>query len=362
MEKKIRVAMLASKLDITGIGTVILNYATKLNSREFEITVMAGSPYDVYYKTEFEKSGIKIVEVPSKSANTMAYYWTLFRCLSKNKYDVVHLHGNSATMALELVIAKLRGIKKTIAHCHSSSCSNARIHKILLPIFKRLYSKAFACSDLAGEWIFGRNNYTVLPNCFETSDFLFDPKARVAKRKLLSVTDEIILGHVGRFNSEKNQQFLLQLFCGMAEKNKDLRMLLVGTGPSFGEISAAVNELECKDQIILYGESTEISELYSAMDIFLMPSKYEGLGLVAIEAQISGLPCVVSEFIPEDVIISDCIEFLPIDDNSLELWEKSIYNLLGKKNDRSKIDDRHMMWEIKGSVVLLEEEYRELLG
>lgn len=327
-----RVAMITNHLGMTGIATVIMNYCKVLDLNKFDLTIIAGSPIAEQYIKECEEYGVKLIELPSRYQQTAAHYLNLWKVLKKGHYDIVHIHGNSAMMTLELLLAKLAGIKIRIAHSHNSTCEHMKMHKLLLPLFRHLYTKGLACSYLAGEWLFGKDNFEVLPNAFDTENFRFDEEKRKRVRKQLRCEDKFIIGHIGRFNSQKNHPFLLDVFESVAQKREDAVLLLVGTGPDFEKIKHLVDVHPYKDRIILYGETDEPAALYDAMDVFMLPSRFEGLGIVVLEAQISGLPCFVSDVVPEEVVLGNQIEFIALMERNKWIDSICYSNVLNAKD------------------------------
>lgn len=312
MRKKIKVAMLTSHFDITGIGTVMMNYCIALNKEKYDLTIIAGKPIADKYKNECKEYGIHLATLPSRHEESKRHYIALWKALKAGNYDIVHDNGNSSMMAVELTIAKLAGVKNRIAHSHNSTCPNMRVHRLLNPYFRTVYTKALACGQLAGNWLFGKDNFEVLPNGFHTENFAFSKENRDAIRSELGIEDQLLIGHIGRINEQKNQEYLLDIFKKVAAMRNDATLLIVGTGPDEEKIKARVQDHPYKDRIILYGEADNPAAFYSAMDVFVFPSRYEGLPVVLLEAQISGLPCIVSDKVTKEVNLGD-INWLPID-------------------------------------------------
>lgn len=358
MDSRIRIAYITKNLNINGISTVILNYCKNINKNKFTITILAGSPIADTYCKEFNKIGVEIIELPNKIEKNKKYYWTLFKELSSKKYDQVHIHGNSATLTIELIIACIKGIKVRFVHCHNSTCNHKKIHYLLKPIFNKLCTYGFACSNMAGKWLFTKNNYSIIPNGFDTHKFVFNDKFRNEIRKKLNIDDnQLLIGHVGRFNEQKNHPYLLEIFKHVGKVNKDAILLLVGSGPDFVKIKEMIYSHPYKDRIILYGETNEVEKIYSAMDIFVFPSIYEGLGIVLLEAQISGLKCITSNVIPEEAYITENIVSLNLE-NPKE-WADEIINT--KIQDRNNLKNNYeniRQYEIKENVKLLEKYYK----
>ena len=176
--KRIKIAFITNHLDVMGISAVIMNYSKSLNHQKFDVTIIVGEPIASQYIDECNKYGISIVKLPSRHYSSIRHYFLLFKALVNGKFDIVHVHGNSSLMAIELTIAKLVGVKIRIAHSHNSTCPNITVHKFLTPYFSKIYTKAMACGILAGEWLFGRDNFEVLPNGFHTETFKFNFEKR----------------------------------------------------------------------------------------------------------------------------------------------------------------------------------------
>lgn len=331
MERQIKLAIIANDMIKNGISAVIMNYCENINLDKFDVTIIAGQPIHPYYEEKCEELGIRKIVLPSRKKNSVVYYKSLFNVLGKEKFDIVHVHGNSATISIELLIAKLHGIKIRIAHSHNTTCNNIRLHDFLYPLFSQVYTDAFACSEKAGEWLFRDNDFYVIRNGFRVEDYKFRKTARERVREQLGLQGKFVMGHVGRFNYQKNHPFLLEVFEQVGKLNIEAYLLLVGTGPDYDKVKDLISEHPYKDRIILYGETNNVQDLYCAMDVFVLPSRYEGLGIVLLEAQISGLPCVVSDVISREVELGGNISFLALT-ASKEQWAETIVRANG--NDR----------------------------
>ena len=320
-QRKIRLVMLVASLSINGISTVIMNYCKNMDLTHFDIAIMAGIPIDSSYKKECVLKGIHLIELPSKKKDTKEYYKHLWKSLAEG-YDIVHVHGSSATITIELLFAFFRGIRIRIAHCHNTTCNHIYIHKVLKPIFNLLYTKAFACSSLAGKWLFGNENVYIIPNSFDTTRFRFNERNRKEIREKLHIDTQMLIGHIGRFNVQKNQEFILKVFEEIAAINSEAYLILVGTGPDFNKINQLAQNSAYFNRIIIYGETLEAEKVYAAMDVFVFPSKHEGLPVVLLEAQISGLPCVVSDKVSCEVDFGD-ICWKSIEEKP-EVWARAV--------------------------------------
>ena len=318
MNKKIKVAMVTNHFGITGISTVILNYCKALKSQKYDFSIIVGDPVAEENRKECSENGICLVELPSRHKKSVQHYYRLWKTLRDNQYDIVHVHGSSSMMAIELTIAKFAGGKIRFAHSHNSMCPNMKLQKLLNPYFKKIYTKSLACGKLAGDWLFGENQFEILPNGFRTEQFVFEPEKRCGVRKQLNIEGKFVIGHIGRFNEQKNQLYLIQIFEEIVKQREDAVLLLVGTGPDFEKTKSVVEKSKYRKNIILYGVTEKTSELYAAMDVFVLPSRHEGLPVVLLEAQISGLPCIVSDKVTREVDFGE-IEWLSIDEKP-EKW------------------------------------------
>ena len=219
----------------------------------------------------------------------------------------------------------------------------------------------FACSDRAGEWLFGKKatkkpNYQMIPNGIDLSRFAFDEKKRFQMRKELFIDETaLVLGHVGRMTEPKNHKFLLQLFAKYHSENPNSKLLLVGDGELYEEVKQQCKQLKIADDTIMVGSKTNTEDYYQAMDAFLFPSLWEGLGIVAIEAQANGLPCLVSENIPREALVEESVKVLDLrstDEWLLELSKVSAGN-------RRLVDEKLRSYDVSIVAIRLQKFYLE---
>ena len=217
---------------------------------------------------------------------------------------------------------------------------------------------------MAGDWLFGENEFEIIPNGFHTELFEFDEEERKRVKKELDIEDKLVIGHIGRFNEQKNQEYLIKTFEQVAKVCGDAVLLLVGTGPNFNRVKGIIDNSLYKNQIILYGVTKETRAMYSAMDVFVFPSRYEGLPVVLLEAQMTGLPCIVSDKVTREVDFGE-IQWLSIEDAPTN-WAKSILQTAVKsnvqrRNYRSKHITRIQRYDINQTVNQLDRIYERLV-
>lgn len=332
--KKIKIGMIAPDLMRNGITTVIMNYCRNFDFCQFDLTLIIGNNIDSYYEKECSLLGVELIKIPCKYENSIKYYKKLWGLINKERFDVIHVHGNSSMIVPELLIAKKKGIKNVIAHSHNTTCDHKILNILLKPLFLRLYSYGIACSKAAGDWMFGNRQFTIINNGIDVCKFKFNKFEREQFRKKYNIGNELLIGHIGYFNEQKNQKFLIELFNKLGEINQDVKLILVGEGKNFEEIKEMIDRSEYKDRIILYGKTSNPTVIYNAIDVFLLPSLFEGLPLVLVEAQASGLHCLASSNITRDANLTSNVDFLTIEDSNI--WVKHIVNnsLINNCSDR----------------------------
>ena len=359
MDRRIKIAMVANNLELNGISSVIVNYCTHIDKEKFDIAVLVGAPINSSNRKKCLDAGAEVVELPSKRTDSKAFYKALNAALKGRDIDIFHVHGNGTVMSAELAIAKYNHIKHRIAHSHNTTCGHLELHKILRPAFDYLVTDAFACGEDAGNWLFPNRSFVVIPNGFDIDKFMFDPEVRQNIRNELGIQDdELVLGHIGRINAQKNQKFLLQVFEQIAKENEKTRLLMVGIGPEYDEVKQMVSDSPYKERITMYGESDHPEEMYSAMDEFVFPSRYEGLPITLLEAQINGLPCTVSDVITDEVIINDNVKKEALS-AGVSVWK----NATLKNTKRCHTDyEKFSKYRIEYGVKKLENEYLRIMG
>jgi glycosyltransferase involved in cell wall biosynthesis len=314
------------------------------------------------YVYDFCKDGDKAVYIP-KGEGMLSYAWHLYQYLKREHIDVLHVHGSSAAILLEMVVAKLAGVKKIVSHSHSISGNHNRIHKILRPFVGLLADERLACGKLAGEWMYGKKScFTVIPNCIDTRRYRYDEAVRGDVRKEMGIDEDmIVIGHVGYFSMVKNQSFLLRLIKRLNEGNmRRYKLVLIGEGMLFDDVKHEAEEMLLSNDVIFLGNRSDVNRLMMAMDVFCLPSQYEGFPIVSVEAQASGLPAILSENISKEVCITDLVKLLPVDKGQ-DCWKEGIENALNRTIDRSCYADKvkHAGYDIQHSAAMLESVYKK---
>lgn len=327
----VRVAQIMGKWVGGGVESVVMNYYRYIDRTKVQFDFICDDDSTNIPYEEIEKLGGKVILIPPYQ-KVFKYHNKLKKILKEGHYKIVHSHINTLSV-FSLFAAKCAGVPVRIAHSHSTTNKKEKKKNLLKQVL-RPFSKLFAtdymcCSELAGRWLFGdkeydKGNVYLLNNAIDLDKFKYNETLRKKKRKELGISDDtLVIGHVGRFVEQKNHRFLIDIFNEVYNQNNNSLLLLVGQGPLMEEIKNKVISLKLEKNVKFLGQRNDINELYQAFDVFLLPSLYEGLGMVLIEAQVNGLPCIASTEVPKIARVSDKISFINLDDQ-MEIWVNTI--------------------------------------
>lgn len=350
MKKPIRILHVLGRLNRGGAETMVMNLYRNIDRSRVQFDFIIHTSDKCDYDDEILSLGGVIHHVPQFNGKNYLQYKKVWHRFFKShpEYKIIHGHVRS-TAAIYLWIAKKYELI-TIAHSHSTSSGmgmSAFVKDTLQYPIRYITNYLFACSKSAGQWLFGKNvsikdNFIILKNAIDSQKYIYNQNNRMRIRKELEIEDKFVIGHIGRFNVSKNHELLINIFNVVHNKNKNSILIMIGDGELRPDIEKKVNDLGLIDAVIFLGVRPDVPDLLQAMDCFLFPSLYEGLGIVAIEAQAAGLPCLVSNSIPEETFITDLIESLPLT-SSIDKWAER--TLLHSKNRRR----RNMNKEVKSS-------------
>lgn len=325
------------KIGFDGMTKQILSYGQYMDKTDVELDLLSCRGFDPNMKKIIDNAGFDhIYRMEYRDTNQIKYFLKLLKLMHKNKYDVIHANGQSATLAVEMLAAKLSGCKIRIAHSHSSKCIHQKAHKLLKPLFKITYNDAIACSKEAGDWLFEGEKYWILKNGIDVNKFTFNLSKRKEYRKILDLNDnEVAVGHVGAFEPWKNQTFLIDIFEKINKNKSNYKLFLFGIdGSTKDKILNRINDKKLQDIVIFKGTTDEIFNYLQAMDLMVLPSWYEGFPVTVVEWQTNGLPCIVSDTISKSVNLNGLVKFLPIDQGSAP-WIEEISKYNSNLNQRA---------------------------
>lgn len=340
--------------NLGGMEVFFNNYYNYLyNSFHFDFVTCDA---DIIYGDKYRSNGSHVFVLPPYKKNPIKYYKELNRIMKDNKYDLVYVNMLSAANVIPIKVAKKNKIK-IITHSHSSSMKGHLLKKIFHYINRRQIINnsdvCLACSEFAGNWLYSKRDFQIINNAIDTKKYMFNEKERQDLRRQLNIKEDcFILGNVARFSDEKNHFFMIKLIEKLSAIDKDISLLLIGDGKNFDAIKEIIIEKNLSNNVIMTGAVNDANRYYNVMDIFILPSLFEGLSLVAIEAQTNGLRCVFSKNVNKDTDINNKSLFLGINDENIEEWVQCILNLK-KMNNNERITLTNNQYNIEKNVKIL---------
>lgn len=329
-----RVLHIVTYMGRGGLETMLMNYYRHIDRNKVQFDFLVHRDFEADYDEEIKSLGGKIYHVSHLVPWSKKYKNELKNFLLKHpEYKVIHVHQDCLS-SIALKCARDCGIPIRIAHSHSAGA----VKNIKYPI-KRYYMKKipkyatdlFACGEQAGEWMFGNNNYRVVHNAIDTSSYLYSEAIEIEMRKELGLGNEIIIGHVGNFTPAKNHSFLIDIFYEVLKQKIDAKLLLVGGGDAITAIQEKVQSLGISESVIFTGNRNDVCRLMQVMDVFVFPSLYEGLPVTMIEAQTAGIPCVISDHVSKECVVTEGLVSIMRLENSSKAWADHILSISSKK-------------------------------
>lgn len=333
--KPLRVLHVVTSMNFGGLETMIMNYYRHIDRQKVQFDFLVHREERASYDDEIELLGGIIYRLPRLVPWSIRYRKALNDFFQLHpEYKIVHVHQDCLG-SIALKAAKKHGVPIRIAHSHNSDIDKNIKYpiKIFYKQFITKYAtKLMACGELAGKWMFGCSNaskFSVLPNAIDSKVFDYNPQERKTLRKELGISDEeFVIGHVGRFSPQKNHLFVVDVFKAMHELKQNSKLILVGDGKLRSIIEKRVLDLGLKECVYFAGTTQMVSSYFQAMDAFVLPSKYEGLAIVVIEAQTAGLPCIIADSISDECVIDlELVSKLSIEDTP-QNWAKCILDSL----------------------------------
>jgi glycosyltransferase involved in cell wall biosynthesis len=332
----IKVLHVVGKRPRGGVGTFLINMNRQINTDiiKFDYLICDPSKEDGAFDKAVKAFGAQVFVLPElKYRNTLKFLSELGRFYKSNHdYDIVHVHSPNIGL-FNFYLAKKYGIMNRLLHSHNTKYSDKSISAIRnfilqLPLKFYVTSKV-ACSKKASKFLFGskameKGEVFLAKNAIDADKFRYNKKIREQVRKKLNLEGNFVIGHIGRFNAQKNHSFLLDIFQQIVKKDKSAILVLVGNGELEGEILKKSKSFGIEDSIVFMGSRNDVSDLLQAFDVFVLPSLFEGLPLVGIEIQAAGLPSVVSNSITDEIKITDIVEFMSLQDSPIKWAEKII--------------------------------------
>ena len=349
-----------------GVESVILNYYRHIDKSKVQFDFVVHNNPSENFVREVKNGGGRLYEVTPYMKNVFAFTYEIYRIVRDGRYEIVHSNMNSLSV-FPLFAAWLAGAKIRILHNHTTDTKaeglRTLLKRVLRPLAKLFANKYWACSELAAKWMYGERavsdgKITIIPNAIDLKKFAFNQEKRDRLRSQLGIKDELVIGHVGRFMKQKNHDFLIDIFAAVVKEKHDAKLILIGEGPLEHEIKAKVTRLSLEHNVLFLGVRSDVADLYNVMDIFVLPSFYEGLPVVGVEAQANGLKCLFSEHVTRESRLLQSTEFLELAD--LMNWKYKIIHGIVMRNtytDREIYSEKR--FSIEASAIELQGLYKK---
>lgn len=359
----IRILQVFGGLNRGGSETAIMNVYRNIDRKKVQFDFIVHTNERCDYEDEIESLGGYIYRFSRYKISNHWKYQKEWGKFFANHPEYKIIHGQYYTISsIYFQVAKKYGLM-CIAHSHIAQVKGKRalFIKILAHPLRHISDYLFACSKVAGLWLYGKraiknNNFHIIKNAIDTKQFIFNQDIRLKLRVELKFIDKFVIGHVGRFTNQKNHLFLINIFKKVHEKNDKSILLLIGEGNLKKSMEKRIFDLGLSDSVIFTGVRPDVAQLMQAMDIFVLPSLYEGLGIVAVEAQAAGLHCIVSDTIPRDAYLTELIEPLSLKD-SISIWVNRILKYTDCERENTSQDIKNGGYDIVETAKWLENFY-----
>ena len=362
-EKKIKIAEIVGNATTGGVISCVLNFYRHVDRSRFAFDFYSYGPSK--FDEEIKALGGNVFYVP-KAIRPLSHIVKLKKLLKDGDYDIVHAHLTTLSV-VSLLAAKLTKVKVRV--CHSHSTTHKREATKIVKDALRPFSKTFAthtagCSEYSIRWLYGKKTAKtsfLLHNAIELDRFRPNEELRNRTRRTLGVDGDFVFGTIGRFVYQKNYKFLIDAFAIYCSRNKEGKLLLVGDGEEKKDIVSRIEKHGIKERVLILDEISDVQKYYAAFDAFVLPSRYEGLPLVAVEAQAMNLPCILSKEITHEADVGGIYCFLGID--SPEAWANEMQKLF---EERPVCDVHDSLvggnFDIVGETKRLEAFYEKIAG
>ena len=323
-----------------GLETYIMNIYRNIDRRKLQFDFLYGENGTVAFSDEIKKLGGHIYHIPRKYKHPIRHFLLVRKLFKENNYEGLYFQCNVKLRTIELFkLAKKYGVKKRVIHSHNTK--KEKRNKIILfrewytsKLYDKYCTDFFACSKAAGKWMFNNRKFSVVNNCIDTDVFKYDEICRDALRNSLKIKkNTVVLGTVGKLDYQKNPEFMVEVFNFYHKMNPDSIFIHIGDGIQHEKIQRMVESYGLSDSYYLKGLLSDVSNYLNAMDIFLLPSRFEGFPIVLVEAQSVGLPCVVSSNVTKESKITDLVNYKEI--NSPKSWAYEIEKIQKKYSSRT---------------------------
>lgn len=323
----IRILQVVTHMERGGLESMLMNYYRHIDREKVQFDFLVHRQERAAFDDEIESLGGKIYRLPRLVPWSTSYLSALNRFFDEHpEYNVVHVHQDCLSSVI-LKAAAQHNVPARIAHSHNANQDRNLKYPIKLWYRRSIPQYAtnlFACGKDAGDWMFSGAQYQIINNAIDAAAYTYDSEKRAEMRQEFGLRDKLVVGHVGRFNPQKNHPFLLDIFTTLLKKEPNAVLLLVGGGEDMPKIQAKAQTQGIVEHVRFLGVRSDVADLMQAMDVFAFPSLYEGLPVTMVEAQSAGLPCLISDRVPPECILTDgLVDILPLSADP-EAWAEKI--------------------------------------
>lgn len=359
----IRILQVVNIMDRAGLETMLMNYYRNIDRTQVQFDFLTHRDTPGVYEDEIKKMGGRIYRAPRLYPQNYPKYFLFMKNFFREhpEYQIVHAHIDTMS-AFPLYVAKKAGIPFRIGHSHSSKLDHDAklpikyIAKLLMPCEANIYC---ACGEKAAQFMYPGKNVKIIHNAIDLQAFEYSEKKRELMRNKLGLKNKFVIGHVGRFYYVKNQTFLLDIVREIKQVNSDVRLLLIGKGEDELRLRKKVDTLGLQENVIFLIDRSDVNDLYQAMDVFVMPSVFEGLPVVGVEAQANGLPCLFSNTISNEVILTSMAKQMDLEKSAV-VWAETIMKMKRNESTETQRQLREQGYDISFEAKRLMNWYMEL--
>ena len=364
--KKIKVLIFGMSPLVGGVETYVTSILHGIPQEKISVDLLVkeritgnnGANISGYYN--------RLLIIPRLEKHPFGAIRALKKECKQNSYDILHFNLCTSYLGIYAAIVKFFSPQtKIIFHSHNGNDKRKIRHFLFKPLINIVADKKIACSEVAAKWMFGTKQFEkgeveILNNFIDTRSFIFNKAKRQRVRKGLGLQDKFVIGHVGRFSPQKNHEKVIEIFNEVHLKNNKTILMLLGTGPLENKIKIMSKKLNLENNILFLGTKNNINDYYQAMDLFILPSLFEGLPIAGIEAQASGLRCLFSDTIDDKSALSNLVQFIPLNDTSQ--WAKRICDIAKLNYPRKNMQEVivNSGYDMKTEIKKIESMYNEL--
>ena len=332
----VRILQIIGSLERGGAETFLVNLYRNIDRTKIQFDfAIYNEPSEIGYYKEVIELGGKVFILPPKSKGILYNFRVIKKIVRNNNYRMVWRYTDNCYGAIDLLAARFAGSEETVLNSRSSYAEGTLqliMHHMLRPFLPLFVTKKYACGIQAGKWMFGRHSFEVINNGIEVEKFQYSGEIRNQYRQKFGLLEKVVIGHIGRFYPVKNHKLIIEIYEKFRENVSNSALVLVGTGELFPQIQQLVKEKGLEEDILFLGSRSDVPEMLQMMDVFIMPSLFEGFPRAFLEAQAAGLPCVVSSAISEEVDVTGNVSFVDLD-APIEAWADKLVEKCGSKTE-----------------------------